>query len=404
MIFVGIDWAEEHHDICVLDANGKRLGYGRVAAGAEGIRRLHALIAEHSDEPHDVVVGIEVDRGLLVASLLASGYEVYGVNPFAANRYRERHAVSRAKSDAGDAKMLADLVRTDRHNHRTVAADTELAGAIKLLARGHQALIWARQRQVNQLRNALRDFYPAALAAFGGDLATTDAIAVLRIAPTPVLGKALSRAKIRSAIQRGGRQRNLDRKAEEIQQALRAEHLAAPAGVVVAYGAILSASVAVIAQLSEQIIALEAQLIASFDEHPDAMIVCSLPGLGHVLGARILGEFGDAPNRYVDPKARKNYAGTAPITRASGKRIAVLARVARNRRLAVTGHLWAFSALTHSDGARHYYDVHRGRGHTHNQSLRALANRLVGILHGCLEHRTLYSEAIAWPHQMAVAA
>jgi len=122
-----------------------------------------------------------------------------------------------------------------------------------------------------------------------------------------------------------------------------------------------------------------------------------LPGLGPVLGARALAEFGDDPARYTDAKARKAYAGTAPITRASGTRHTVLARVARNRHLVNACFRWAYASLRGSPGARSYYDAHRARGQSHNQALRALANRLVGILHGCLAHRTLYSEDLAWP-------
>jgi len=158
MIFVGIDWAEAHHDVCVLDHAGEVLATRRIPDGLEGVARLHTLLAEHADEPEAVVVGIETDRGLLVGALLAAGYVVHAVNPLAASRYRERHGTSRAKSDRGDARMLADLVRTDRQHHRAVAPDSELLGAIKVLARSHQNLIWTRQRQTNALGSALREY------------------------------------------------------------------------------------------------------------------------------------------------------------------------------------------------------------------------------------------------------
>ena len=132
-----------------------------------------------------MVVGIETDRGLLVGALVAAGYQVVAVNPLAASRYRERHTISGAKSDRGDARMLADLVRTDRHHHRPAKGDSGLAEAVKVLARGHQQLVWARQRQANLVRSALRAFHPAAVAAFGGDPGGRDAVAVLGLAPTP---------------------------------------------------------------------------------------------------------------------------------------------------------------------------------------------------------------------------
>jgi len=195
VIFVGIDWAEAHHDVCVLDEQGRVLAKGRVTDDVEGLGRLHAIVAEHAEDPGEVVVGIEIDGGLLVGALIAAGYRVYAINPFAASRYRDRHATSGAKSDPGDAKVLADLVRTDRQNHRQVAGDSELAEAIKVLARAHQSLVWTRQRQVNQLRNTLREFYPGALQALRGDLASHEACSILGMGPTPEWGRRLTRAR-----------------------------------------------------------------------------------------------------------------------------------------------------------------------------------------------------------------
>ena len=404
MIFVGVDWAEAHHDACVVDEAGEVVGRARVPDGIEGVARLHALVAEHAEDPAEVVVGIEIDRGLLVGALVAAGYQLYAINPLAVSRYRDRHAVSGAKSDPGDAKVLADLVRTDRHNHRPVAGDTELGEAIKVMARAHQSAIWSRHRQANALRWALREYYPAALAAFGTDLDSADALAVLGVAPTPELGRRLSISKIASALRRGGRQRNVERRAAEIQAALRAEHLQAPPVLSDAYGTLARSAVALIVAFNEQVAVLEAALSEGFEQHPDAEIIHSLPGLGMTLGARVLGEFGDDPNRYADAKSRKNYAGSSPITRASGRSKVVLARYIRNRRLADACDQWAFCSLTQSPGARRYYDELRARDKTHHQALRQLSNRWVGILHGCLAHRSVYDEEVAWPRQIEAAA
>jgi transposase len=321
---------------------------------------------------------------------------VFAINPLSAARYRQRHVTSGAKSDPGDAKVLADLVRTDRQHHRPIAGDSDLADAVKALARAHQNLIWTRQRQSSQLRSTLRDFYPGALAAFD-ELAGRDALAILELAPTPTRGRTLSQSKIASALRRAGRQRNIDTRAEHIQQKLREPQLAAAPMVEIAFGHTVTAMVAVLAQLGAQIEILEQELNAHFERHPDAQIVRSQPGLGPVLAARVLAEFGDDPTRYADTRARRNYAATSPITRASGTRRVVLARVAGNKRLRDALYLQAFAALSRSPGARAYYDSHRERGHTHHQALRALANRLVGILHGCLRHQQAYNETTAWP-------
>lgn len=401
VLFIGDDWAEAHHDIEIQEETGRRLARRKLPEGIAGIAMLHELVGQCAgddvaDDPSRVVVGIETDRGPWVQALLAAGYTVFAINPLSVARYRERHVTSGAKSDPGDAKVLADLVRTDRQHHRPVAGDSQQAEALKVLARSHQMLCWMRGRQHNQLRSTLREFYPSALEAFD-DLTHGDALAVLELAPTPAQGRGLSRSKIASALRRGGRQRNIDTRTEQIYTALRTPALEQPPLVADAFGVTVKALVTVLATSTSQIRALESELEASFGRHPAAEIVLSQPGLGTILGARVLAEFGDDTSRYATAKARKNYAGTSPITRASGKGRVVLTRVATNKRLRDPLHLQAFSALSSSPGARAYYDEHRAKGATHHQALRALSNRLVGILHGCLRHGTTYNEATAWP-------
>ena len=254
-----------------------------------------------------------------------------------------------------------------------------------------------------QLRNALREFYPGALAAFD-ELGHPDALAVLSVAPDPERGRRLSTTQIVAALRRGGRQRHLDRRAAEIRTALRAPQLSASALVADAYATGVAALIGVIAGLGTQIAAVEAKLVDRFEQHPDAAILRSQPGLGSILGARVLAEFGDAPNRYADAKARRNYAGTAPITRASGTSRAVVARLARNKRLFDACYQWALCALSSSSGARAYYDAHDLGPRSGKTARRKLANKLVGVLHGCLTHRTSYDEALAWPRRVEEVA
>jgi hypothetical protein len=292
------------------------------------------------------------------------------------------------------------LVRTDRHNHRVVAGDTAMAEGIKVLARAHQTLIWERTRATNRLRCSLREYFPAALDTFD-ELAHRDTLAVLAKAPTPLQAAKLTPAKIRTVLRHAGRQRNIDSRADTIAVGLRHEALRAPAAVEAAHGATTRATVAIISELNTQIDELAAELAEHFEQHPDSDIYLSLPGIGVILGARALGEFGDDPNRYADAKSRKNYAGTSPITRASGTRSVVLARFVRNRRLADALDQWAFCSITASPGARVYYDQRRATGDSHHKALRALGNRWVGILHGCLRHHTRYNEHTAWAHRTA---
>ena len=398
MLFVGDDWAEDYHDVEVQDETGRRLAKARFTEGLAGVAGLHELVAQHldEDEADQVVLGIETDRGPWVLALIAAGYRVFAINPLQVARYRERQSVSGAKSDAADAHTLADMVRTDSHQLRPVAGDSDQAEAVKVVARAHKTLIWERTRHAQRLRNALREFFPAALQAFD-DLTAADALELLAKAPDPDAAARLTIAQVSAALKRARRHHAGD-KARVIQAALRTEQLRQPAAVTTAYAAAVRAQVAVIGTLNAQIKTMGEQVEAHFGQHPDVEIYLSQPGMGPIVGARVLSEFGDDDHRYADARSRKNYAGTSPITRASGKKKTVLARYVHNNRLIDALGQQAFSALTGSPGARAYYDQLRRRGTGHRAALRQLANRLVGILHGCLKTGTVYDETTAWSH------
>lgn len=404
-LFVGDDWAEDHHDVEVMDTSGRRLAKARLPEGVAGMARLHAmigdLVGEDADEA-EVLIGIETDRGPWVAALVAAGYTVLAVNPLQAARFRDRLSVSGAKSDAGDAHALADMARTHSHELRPVAGDSARVEAIKIVARTHKTMIWERTRHTQRLRHALRDYFPAALAAFD-DLDAADTVELLAKAPTPARAARLTVSQISAALTHS-RRKNVADKAAAIQAALRSEQLGQPEIVTDAYAATVQSLLAVLTVLNTQIKTLGEQVDAHFGQHPAAEIVLSQPGMGPILGARVLAEFGDDPHRYASAKARKNYAGTSPITRASGKKKVALARFVHNDRLIDALTTQAFSALLRSAGARAYYDKQRARGIGHNPALRQLANRLVGILHGCLKTGTLYDEATAWPDSAEKAA
>jgi len=388
-LLVGDDWAQDHHDIEVMDEAGRVLARRRVPEGVAGIGQLHELISRFLPEQGtdaEVQVGIETDRGPWVAALVAAGYTVFPVNPLQASRYRSRHSVSGAKSDSGDAHVLADVVRTDAHQLRPAAGDSQQAEAVKVLARTHTTLIWQRAAMAQRLRAQLLEYFPAAVTAFG-DLDAPDALELLGKAPDPARAAKLTRAQISAVLKRAGRYKIAERTGA-ILATLRSPQLAqAPA------------LTAVIATLNDQVAVLQGQVEAHFGQHPDAEIYLSQPGLGAITGARVLGEFGDDPYRYACAKARRNYAGTSPITRASGKKKIVAARFVRNDRLIDALMIQAFAALRVSPGARTFYDDLRARGIEHNDALRRLANRLVGVLHGCLKTRTCYDEATAWGHR-----
>ena len=396
MIFVGIDWSEQQHEVELMAESGQRLRRLRIAHGVEGLAHLQETISEFARDPSEVVVGVESDHGLLVNALVGSGYLVYPINPLTAARYRDRHSLAGNKSDRRDALMLANVVRTDRHQLRPLAGDSEPALEIRARARAHLRAIRLQGQLRNQLRSLLLEFYPAVLPLLAAD-DLRDALAVLSVAPTPALGRRLSLNKLEATLRRHGRQRHLTPRAQEIQGLLRAPQLDLPRPrLIAAHGDEVASLTRVLLQVRQELAQLETQMAAAFRVHPDAKIILSFTGLADILGARVLGESGDDPTRYADATARRNYCGQAPVTRASGKKREVTRRVARNRRLTDATFCWAESAVRHSPGARHFYRRLRGRGQLHNQAIRVIAYKLVGKLHACLRDRTLYDEQRAW--------
>lgn len=401
LLFLGDDWAEDHHDVELQDAEGRRLGRGRLPEGVEGISRLHALIGGYIGDVDpalvQVVVGIETERGMWVQALIASGYQVYPINPLQVAHYRTRCGVSGAKSDGGDAHVLADMVRTDRQHLRQAAGDTPLAEAVKVLTRGHKTLIWERTRHLTRLRQTLLDFFPAAVEAYP-KLSDSDTLELLTLAADPAAAAKLTEAEITTVLRRA-RRRDIPDRVAKIREVLRRPRLDQPPVVAGAHAVIVRSQAAILTTLNTEIKNMGKQVEAHFGQHPDVEIYRSQPGLGLILGARVLAEFGDDPTRYASSKARKNYAGTSPITRQSGKKKTVLARYVHNDRLLDSLGAQAFSALRTSPGARAYYDKQRARGVGHRAALRQLGNRLVGLLHGCLKTGTVYDENTAWTRE-----
>jgi transposase len=400
-VFCGIDWAEDHHDVALVDVDGKLIAKRRISDDAAGFTLLLELFAEAGDSVEEPMpVAIETGRGLLVACLRATGRQVFAINPMAVSRYRDRHSVARKKSDAGDALMLAHILRTDMAAHRSLPADSELAQAIAVLARAQQDAVWDRTCAHNKLRSLLREYYPAILAAFADKrdgLLRPEARALLAAAPTPAAGAALTRPQLRAALKRAGRQRGIDAEAARIQTALRAPQLRQLPMVENAFGRQALALLRMLdaACLNAEDLAAEAS--KHFDQHPDAGIITSLPGLGSLTGARVLAEIGDDRSRFADARALKAYAGAAPVTRASGKSSTVMHRRVKSQRLAGVGYLWAFAALTASPGARAHYDRRKAAGDRHIAAQRNLFNRMIGILHHCLATGAKYDERTAFP-------
>jgi len=407
-LFCGIDWATEHHDVAVIDDDGHLVARGRVSNDAPGFTALLTLLAEAGDSAAEPIpIGIETDRGLLVAALRETGRTIYPLNPLAASRYRARYAVSGAKSDATDAVLLANIVRTDAAAHRPLPADTELAQAIRVLARAQQDAVWARQQIGNQIRDLLKDFYPAAIVAFAdleGGLARPDARTILAAAPTPAQAATLTPARLRRLLSNAGRKRYLARDVARLRVVFTDTHLHQPPAVENAMGIHLAT---LLRQFDAACVAAEElaeAAIAHFEQHPDAEIITSFPGLGMLSGARVLAEIGDDRSRFADARGLKAFAGSAPITRASGKKTIVLHRHIKNRRLAAVGPIWALGSLRASPGARRHFDARRAAGDWNHQAQRHLFNKFLGQLHHCLHTGQHYDEHRAFPPPLPLAA
>jgi transposase len=400
-VFCGIDWAEDHHDVALVDADGTLIARRRISDDTAGFAALLQLLTDAGDSPGEPIpVAIETGRGLLVACLRATGRKVFAINPMAVSRYRDRHSVAGKKSDAGDALVLAHVLRTDLAAHRPLPADSELAQAIAVLARAQQDAVWERTCAHNKLRSLLREYYPAILAAFADKrdgLLRPEARAVLAAAPTPAAGAALSKPQLRALLKRAGRQRGIQLEADRIQAALRTPQLRQLPKVENALGRQTLALLRLLDAACTNAEELATEATNHFEQHPDAEIITSLPGLGSLTGARVLAEIGDDRSRFANARALKAYAGAAPVTRASGKSLTVMHRRVKNQRLASVGYLWAFAALTASPGARAHYDRRKATGDRHVAAQRNLFNRMIGILHHCLATRTKYEEHTAFP-------
>ena len=394
-ITCGIDWAEAHHDVALVDESGRVIARARIGADVAGFTELVELIADHGGSPAETPIAIETDKNLLVVALAGAGFIVYPINPRAVARYRERHLQAGGKSDPGDAKVLANILRTDRHP--PTATDQQRASA------GGQGTGSAVSG--SDLGDAPND-QQVALGAVGvlspsragvSEAKAHAATTVLAAAPTPAAGLKLTRRRVEALLHKCGR-RNDPKLVDQILHGLKTPALRQPAQVEAALGLTVQALLAIIEAMRDAVEALEAELAREFAAHPLSAVLQSAPGLGPVLAARLLAEIGDDPDRFASVHGVRAFAGTAPVTRASGRTRYVKARKVRNKRLGNACHWWAFAALTWSPGARAHYDRRRAAGDHHNAALRNLANKLIGRMWWCVSNNEMWDEGTAWPN------
>ena len=392
MVFCGIDWAEDHHDVCLVDEAGGVLWRRRIAHDPSGVAELNSAIAQREPDPAQVLVAIETGRGLLVGALVGAGYVVYPINPKAAERYRDRRKPAGGKNDRLDAAVLADAVRTDRASLRALLPDSELGREIATLARDHAALVRDHTRLRNKLRSALLEYFPAALAAF--DLDASSSLRFLERYPIPEAAARLTPARLERFLKAQGANRNASVKAEAAVAALRAPALRAAPEVARAKARLVTALCTQLLALRPTLVEYERELGRLLKVHPEGEILLSFPGLGVVLASRVLAGTGDNPARFASASGLCAYAGSAPIVIQSGRRMVVKARVACPKYFRDAVQQWADQARRWSPWATDFYRRHRARGHNHNESLRALANRLLELLFDLRRLHRTYDEAV----------
>ncbi|MFJ4668950.1 IS110 family RNA-guided transposase [Kitasatospora purpeofusca] len=401
----GIDWSTLQNDLAVVDRHGRTIANARFEATPAGIKAVLQTLAGlrngHSHSRRAVPIAIEAANGLLVSALRHHGQTVVPIAPSTVARYRGRLNPGHTKSDRGDASLLANILRTDGAAHRPLHSNSDLADAIGILTRTHLRTQRTRHYLNLQLRSRLRAVHPAALtawAALPNNLLRPEARQVLALAPTSRGAARLRKYAIRAALERGGRFRLLDAEAERLHSLFQEPVLLNTPAVEDALGIDVRTTVGLLDETCTALDALAEEIDARFLEHPQCGIYLSMPGVGPLTGARLLGEIGDDPGRFATGKGLAAYAGARPFTWESGSSRTVLhRRVAANKHLAAYCHRWAFATLTQSSECRAHYDRRREGGERHNAALRNLSARLLSCLHHCLSTGQPYDPAAAWP-------
>jgi transposase len=408
LLLVGVDWAEREHAACLMDSAGGVLGRLKVPHTVAGLRRLILAIAEREPQASAVLVAIERPDGLLVDGLLDAGYTLYALNPKAVERYRDRTSSAGAKTDPADAELLARILLTDRDRHHPLLPSRPEVAAIRVIARDDERASRDQRRLLNRLRQDLLTVFPQALEAFA-DLGASTALAFLARWPTAAQAQLVGPDEL-AAFLREQRHGWAQRAAATIRDALVAEALAASTPLAQAKAGSIQLAAQQLLLLHRQRATWRKQLealLAGDRAHPDGEVLLSLPGLDARLAARVLGEIGDRRERFPTAAALQCYAGTAPVTKASGRQRVVAARLACNRFLRQALINWALCTLRRSAWARTFYDSQRAHGKTHHQALRTLANRWLEILHHLLLTGQHYDETVhqrnRCKHQSAAA-
>lgn len=389
-VWCGVDLGNRRSRVSIVDDTGKQLQNFAITADKDGIAHLAERLRLHTRLPRrEISIALEDRSGLIPSELLRRGYRVVPIHPVAVARYRNSLSTSGTKSDRYDALVLANLIRVEHGLHRPLAQDSDQVVALRTLTRAHQEQIWARVGIQSQLYGVLSLYHPGVVEAVG-DLAAAEARAVLELALTPLAARKLRPPAVAQALTAAGRKRSAATRAAEICAILNRSHLRQPPLTEMAMGRQAASLLQALNEAMARTRQLEDELKDLYKQHPLWPIYTSFPGLSGVVGARILGEFGDDPARYRRPNAFQALAGTRPITKQSGGQLAVQRRVRYNRRLGQAVVLWMMPLRNSAPEAKVYYQRRRDRGDKHGTAVRNLANKYLAFLAACVRTDTLY--------------
>ncbi len=396
MLYIGIDWAHQDHQAFVTDDDSSKLASFAFANTVEGFDLLNSKILDLGATADQCLVAMETASGLLVGYLLEQGYTLYPINPKAVDRYRDRFSSSGAKSDPLDAMVLAHILRTDRWVHNPLTPSSELAQELLVMTRDHHHLGQQRTRLLNQITDCLKLYYPAATSFFTA-LDQPVSIAFLKAYPTPHAAQQLSINQLESfCFERSFRNRK-DIKAL-YEKIIAPPPTAAPL-VVRAKSRYLLSLLAQLEVLQEAIASYEDHISSLLNQHPDRDIFLSLPRTGMITAARMLAEIGDNRDNFPTLASLQGEAGTAPVTRRSGQRSAVVFRRACRKRLRDVLQQFARQTIINDGWAKAYYRCQKDRGHSFSRAVRALANRWLAIIWRLWNQRSTYDESY---HQRSI--
>ena len=387
MYYIGIDWADDHHDVFITDDSGVKLEAFTISHTAEGIYSLRDKLRKLTLSKEQILIGLETPKNLVVSSLLDEGYTVYSFNPKSVDRYRDRYRVSGARDDSFDAMVIANILRTDRHQFRPILPDSDLIRELKILTHDQQRLIRLKTKLVNQIKACLKDYYPIALQFFS-DIDQEITIDFLLKYPKP---QAISLEKLETFFKEHHYPK-VEQKANQIHNKLSAPQIFVEEFVIRAKSRLLISLLTQLRTLMEQIDEYQEEINKLFQQHPDKEIFKSLPGSGEKNAPRLLAEMGDNKERYTQAKDIQCEAGTAPITNKSGKTEIVMMRFACRKLFRNIMYQFSFSSLQSSTWARNFYDSQRTKGKTHSQALRALGNKWLKIIFHLWKNQVTYNE------------